>query len=70
MVFSATVGCRGRVPALRLGRLSPIAVYLGKTQVLETWIFLGVGLGWADLLAGAVALLWRKAALRITVQGG
>jgi ABC-2 type transport system permease protein len=48
----------------------PIAVYLGKTPFLETWIFLGVGLGWAALLAVAVALLWRKAALRITVQGG
>jgi len=48
----------------------PLAVYLGRTTVGETWTYLGVGLGWAVLLAGAVALLWRKAALRITVQGG
>lgn len=48
----------------------PIAVYLGKTSVIETCVYLGFGLAWAVLLAAAVALLWRKAALRITVQGG
>lgn len=48
----------------------PIAVYLGKTSVPETWLLLGIGLSWAALLAGAVAVLWRQAALRITVQGG
>jgi len=48
----------------------PIAVYLGKTSVTETLIYLGLGLGWALLLAAAVSALWRRAALRITVQGG
>lgn len=48
----------------------PIAVYLGKTSVVETWLFLGLGLGWALLLTAAVGALWRRAALRITVQGG
>lgn len=48
----------------------PIAVYLGKTSVMEAWTYLGIGLGWAALLTVAVAALWRGAALRITVQGG
>jgi ABC-2 type transport system permease protein len=48
----------------------PIAVYLGKTSVTQTWVYLGAGLAWAVLLTAAVALLWRKAALRIVVQGG
>lgn len=48
----------------------PIAVYLGKTSVAETWLYLGLGLGWAVLLTAAVGALWSRAALRITVQGG
>ncbi|MEO5807973.1 ABC-2 family transporter protein [Devosia sp.] len=48
----------------------PIAVYLGKTTVSETWFYFTLGLGWAGLMAGGVALLWRAAATRITVQGG
>lgn len=48
----------------------PIAVYLGKTSVTETWLFLGLGIGWALLLSAGVGALWHRAALRITVQGG
>jgi len=48
----------------------PIAVYLGKTSLAETWTYLGLGLVWAALLTLAVAVLWHRAALRITVQGG
>jgi ABC-2 type transport system permease protein len=48
----------------------PIAVYLGKTPVGDTLLFLALGAGWALLLAAAVGALWQRAALRITVQGG
>lgn len=48
----------------------PAAVYLGKVDVTETWVYLSLGVGWAAILALAVAWLWRRAALRITVQGG
>ena len=48
----------------------PVAVYLGKLRPPEVWVALGFGLGWAALLSLGVAALWRRATLRITVQGG
>lgn len=48
----------------------PSAVWLGRLAPVETLVYFGIGLGWALLLATAVALLWRRAASRITVQGG
>ena len=48
----------------------PAAVYLGKVSVAETLVLFGIGAGWVVLLALAVAALWRRATLRITVQGG
>lgn len=48
----------------------PSAVYLGKLDMVTSWTYLGLGLVWATALALAVAWLWRRAALRITVQGG
>lgn len=48
----------------------PAALYLGKVGIAEALILLGVGAGWVVLLALAVAALWRRATLRITVQGG
>lgn len=48
----------------------PMAVYLGKMDVNEVLIYFAFGLGWAALLALAVALLWQRASRRIVVQGG
>ncbi len=48
----------------------PVAVYLGKVAPAEVVARLLMGFGWAVLLGLAVALLWRRATLRITVQGG
>lgn len=48
----------------------PVAVYLGKLGVNETLVFLGLGLGWAGLLALGIATLWSRASTRLVVQGG
>jgi ABC-2 type transport system permease protein len=48
----------------------PAAVYLGKLTIGDCWTFLGIGFGWALVLAGAVALLWGRTANRLTIQGG
>ena len=48
----------------------PSAVYLGKMPIEACWLYLGLGSVWALALAVGVHLLWRHAALRITVQGG
>lgn len=48
----------------------PSAVWLGRLDALETTAYFAFGLGWAGLLAFALALLWRRASSRITVQGG
>jgi len=48
----------------------PVAVYLGKLTPAEMAVRLLLGLGWGLLLALAVAWLWRRATLRISVQGG
>jgi ABC-2 type transport system permease protein len=48
----------------------PLSVYLGKVSVAEAGMLLAIGAGWAIVLGVAVALLWRRAALRIVVQGG
>jgi len=48
----------------------PVAVYLGKLSPLQVLGYLALGMGWAAILSLGVALLWRRATLRITVQGG
>jgi ABC-2 type transport system permease protein len=48
----------------------PAAVYLGKVDEAQCWAYLGLGLAWAVAIGLGVALLWHRAALRITVQGG
>ena len=48
----------------------PTAVYLGKLSLADCWLYLGAGIGWAAALAIGVALLWRRARLRLVVQGG
>jgi ABC-2 type transport system permease protein len=48
----------------------PVTVYLGTLEPAQVlWTF-ALGLGWAGILGWGVAGLWRRASLRITVQGG
>ncbi|SEQ14150.1 ABC-2 type transport system permease protein [Devosia sp. YR412] len=48
----------------------PSAVWLGRFDIPQTLFYFGLGLAWTVLLAFVLALLWRRAANRITVQGG
>ena len=48
----------------------PSAVWLGQLDVGMTLLYFGLGLAWTALLATILALLWRRASSRITVQGG
>jgi ABC-2 type transport system permease protein len=48
----------------------PNAVYLGRMTVLETWLYLGIGVVWAGLAFAGMLWLWRRASRRIIVQGG
>lgn len=48
----------------------PNAVYLGRLDVGESWLYLGLGMGWAALFLGGVIWLWHRASQRIIVQGG
>lgn len=48
----------------------PTAVYLGKLGTGEALVYLGLGLVWVALLLLAVTLLWRRARMRILIQGG
>src|SRR5690606_15974308 len=49
---------------------SPSCVWLGRLDPAMTLAYFGLGIVWATLLAAALALLWRRASSRITVQGG
>lgn len=48
----------------------PSAVWLGRLDTGQTLLYFALGLAWAGLLALILLLLWRRAATRITVQGG
>lgn len=48
----------------------PGAVYLGKLDAPHALAAFGFGCVWVLMLAIMVALLWKKATLRIVVQGG
>ena len=48
----------------------PAAVWLGRLEQGQALIYFAIGMGWAVLLAIAVAALWRMASTRIVVQGG
>lgn len=48
----------------------PSAVWLGRLDAADTLLYFGIGLGWAAILAIALAALWHRASSRITVQGG
>ena len=48
----------------------PSSVWLGRLDPAMTLAYFGLGIVWATLLAAALALLWRRASSRITVQGG
>ena len=57
------------LPFLWIG-FYPAAVYLGKIGQAETLLLFAIGIGWVGLLALAIRMLWGRATLRITVQGG
>ncbi len=48
----------------------PVAVYLGKLSGGEALGYLALGAAWLALLGLGVLWLWRRATLRITIQGG
>jgi ABC-2 type transport system permease protein len=48
----------------------PTAVYLGKLSFAECWGYFGIGMLWVVLLTISVILLWRRASLRLIIQGG
>jgi ABC-2 type transport system permease protein len=48
----------------------PVAVYLGTLSPSQVLAYFALGVGWAAILATGVLVLWRRATLRITVQGG
>ena len=48
----------------------PVAVYLGKLTPPQVFAYLALGVVWAAILGSGVLVLWRRATLRITVQGG
>lgn len=48
----------------------PVATYLGKFPLEQSILFLVGGLTWSLIFGVAVVLLWRRARLRIVVQGG
>jgi ABC-2 type transport system permease protein len=48
----------------------PNAIYLGRLSVPETWLYFGIGLGWAAVFLAGVVWLWHCASERVTVQGG
>jgi ABC-2 type transport system permease protein len=48
----------------------PMAVYLGQMDIATSLLYLAFGAGWALLLAGLIAFTWRRACLRLVIQGG
>ncbi|MGR6468149.1 ABC transporter permease [Rhizobium sp. PAMB 3182] len=48
----------------------PMAVYLGQMDAATAFLYLAFGAGWAVFLAGLIAFTWRRACLRLVIQGG
>jgi ABC-2 type transport system permease protein len=48
----------------------PTSVYLGRFDVADTLAIFAFGLAWLAVIAGFGLFLWRRASLRISVQGG
>lgn len=48
----------------------PLSLYIGRIPVAEAPREIAVQVAWCVLLAGVTRLLWRRAAERVTVQGG
>jgi ABC-2 type transport system permease protein len=48
----------------------PLSLYIGRIPVGEAPFEIAVQAVWCGLLAGLTRLLWRRAAERVTVQGG
>lgn len=48
----------------------PLSLYIGRIPVGEAPFEIAVQMVWCVLLAGLTRLLWRRAAERVTVQGG
>ncbi|GAA2400309.1 ABC transporter permease [Nonomuraea africana] len=49
---------------------TPVAIYTGLLGGEAMWRALAVQVGWIVVLVPLAALVWRRAALRVTVQGG
>ena len=48
----------------------PAAVFIGRLDVAQTWLYFAIGLAWAAALALFLAWLWSRARHRLIVQGG
>jgi ABC-2 type transport system permease protein len=48
----------------------PLSLYIGRIPAADVWVQLAAALGWVVALAMLTRLLWRKAAVRISAQGG
>ena len=49
---------------------TPVAIYLGKLTGADAWRGIGVQALWLLVLGAAVVVVWRRAVLRVVVQGG
>jgi ABC-type uncharacterized transport system permease subunit len=48
----------------------PAGIYVGAIEAGAAWQAIAVQLGWLVVLGCAAALVWRRAVLRVVVQGG
>jgi ABC-2 type transport system permease protein len=62
-----TIG--GALPFHMMG-YTPVALYLGKVSEAEAMVLLTVGCAWAVALWALAWLWWRRAILRLVIQGG
>lgn len=48
----------------------PASIYVGQATGSDIWRALGIQIAWAVCLSGAVAWTWRRATVRLVIQGG
>lgn len=48
----------------------PVSIYIGRLSIPDAIGAIGVQAGWAAVLLGLGRLVWQRAYIRLTVQGG